>query len=951
MILELQLAAEKLRQVLLAQVRARPSCFPDRFSILGSTFVIDRLEFSDKSTIRGVTKSTSVRVPGVAPGTPATVATFNGRLVEYVQPMTVFAVDLTTLGTNGQNASANSFAEDTLRFLLTLQVTAGVPQLRFRLDSVDQSVTAPVIMSKASIDVAMDMDLSSIQGMLGGGGGPVVATNAGMTIDGAGARVVMRIELNEVADTQAAWRDFFQKPTVDLLGTNDWSLLVDKDLIVPLALAKVAEGLAGATGFALVSGPSASWMSADPAVYVTLEGDALKACTCFGVGINVRALVVITVGLSVPPSTTDVLRLTTWMGFIPDGAAIFCCTLTQALFWAHLGGAIFGEGEINWLGFILSVFFPVGVYIGATVVAYNQTPPITLGGACRKLSDSEFECDQPLQISAGPDFRFTLASIAANAGGPLFEGTMRTLAPAAVPLLTVDRVEPFAWRLGGSCHAGFGPECRAYIRLRGARTVCKAEILDDPRQCYSAAIEKNPLDPSWLMPHITLTPDVDKLHAPMQAPYPCRVLLWTDGGARLIEIATPQPITAAETAALDTAGQRARIRCLTDSSVFWEGTRRFNRKWLVDPPPETYSVQVWEILVTGLTPVEQVVAEDVAGNVVATALPSAVGMVHLSAHFVSEAEEEAEDAESAATVSDEVALALQQTASYRLMRSSAREASPSGSEEQEQDPERERDPSRQLVIKQVLLVRESTYLPGGRVRHLSAARMRNVPVLVTVTATGVRVLEVSDGQRPRVVQTILGRGIRGAAVWNDRLLVWGDDGMAVVPARQSQVGLPTPWLRAPVMDATTVGGQLAVLSAEGISLHSADLSCAAHVPAEGGASLLAAGPRLLVGEGNAVEAFDLSRPGAPRREAVHALPACSLYAAPPTNDARSVVFSRSGRGGGRLLALDDGQVRELVRYARDPWFHRTARVGNIVARLDRNAAVVTVLRIAGTYEA
>ncbi|HEY7410022.1 MAG TPA: hypothetical protein VII13_04735, partial [Vicinamibacteria bacterium] len=63
MILELQLAAEKLRQILLAQVRARPSCFPDRFSILGSTFVIDRLEFSDKSTIRGVTKSTSVRVP------------------------------------------------------------------------------------------------------------------------------------------------------------------------------------------------------------------------------------------------------------------------------------------------------------------------------------------------------------------------------------------------------------------------------------------------------------------------------------------------------------------------------------------------------------------------------------------------------------------------------------------------------------------------------------------------------------------------------------------------------------------------------------------------------------------------------------------------------------------------------------------------------------------------
>jgi hypothetical protein len=142
-----------------------------------------------------------------------------------------------------------------------------------------------------------------------------------------------------------------------------------------------------------------------------------------------------------------------------------------------------------------------------------------------------------------------------------------------------------------------------------------------------------------------------------------------------------------------------------------------------------------------------------------------------------------------------------------------------------------------------------------------------------------------------------------------------------------------------------------VLTTEGVRLHSADLSCVAHLPGNGACSLVAAGPRLLLGGRTGVEVFDLSAPDSPRPEGEHVLSAGSLYPAPPTNDSRSVVFRRDAAGGGRVLALDDSRTVELARYARDPWFHRTARVGDLVARLDRDGGAITILRIANTYEA
>ncbi len=92
--------------------------------------------------------------------------------------------------------------------------------------------------------------------------------------------------------------------------------------------------------------------------------------------------------------------------------------------------------------------------------------------------------------------------------------------------------------------------------------------------------------------------------------------------------------------------------------------------------------------------------------------------------------------------------------------------------------------------------------------------------------------------------------------------------------------MPKAYLPAPVLDATRVDGQLAVLTSEGVSLLSVDLSYAARLPAIGASSLLAAGSRLIVGGRSSIETFDLSIPTTPRRESEHARPAGTLFPAP-----------------------------------------------------------------------
>ena len=348
---------------------------------------------------------------------------------------------------------------------------------------------------------------------------------------------------------------------------------------------------------------------------------------------------------------------------------------------------------------------------------------------------------------------------------------------------------------------------------------------------------------------------------------------------------------------------------------------------------------------------EIVVARDEAGEVVATATASDEGMANLSATVATstmvarmarrseggEAGDAGEEGDARVSLSV-LDIAREERAPTRA---AARRA--------ERRPPRE-EQSRQLIVKQMLLVQDARIGLGARASQVTASLLKMVPVVIAVTADGVRVFDVTRSAAPRPLQVIAVGGLRGATVWSDQLLVWGDHGLAAIPAGASTAERPAARLSGPIVDVTSIDGQLAVLTGEGVTLLGPDSPARGPSPRPARRCCLAAGPRLVVGGPGGFDVFDLTNRLAPRRESGHATSACALHRAPATGDTRSVVFQRADGGGGTLLGLTPDGIVEITRFARDPWFHRGARLGTTIARLDDDATGITLLRIAGTYQ-
>ena len=254
--IELHLAPEKLRLLLLAQIRERDLCFPDDFKPEDFAQHKNDRTVNHLDVLAGPHDSRRRRNRrGARAGQLRRVLR---RPAGRVHPAAAdgLAPTLAELDAHGAQPTPNAFPDDKLHFELTMGVKAGVPLLRFRLASVESSLTSSTISSKAKIDVTMPMDLLAHLPTLGGK--PVTATNAGITIDSASTVVTMRVELNGTTDTSAAWRSFFRSAPASLLGsTDDWALLIpDSELVVPPVVSTISDALSRKTDLSVISGPA-----------------------------------------------------------------------------------------------------------------------------------------------------------------------------------------------------------------------------------------------------------------------------------------------------------------------------------------------------------------------------------------------------------------------------------------------------------------------------------------------------------------------------------------------------------------------------------------------------------------------------------------------------------------------------------------------------------------------
>ena len=867
MLLEFHVTAAKLRAILLSRLRVQKVCVTDEFTALGEVHFLDHVEFLDTATFERSPATATIHVPNAAD------AQIASTLVRYVQPVVLYATMFSTLeASNAAPSTPDRAPMINLLFDLTMRVQAGVPRFRITLDSVKADLldalapgTSDKIESKLDVEFETDMDISAIGALVGT---TTSATNAGMVVDQAGTRVTMRVEVNGSGNSVPAWSSFFNGPVPDLLSSNDWSVLIDKDLIVPVVVSRVAGGIQDAPSFSLDSGPSGAWSFAfGPRVVVSFSGEAIDACTCLWGEIDVDVDVTMTATLSVPQNNT--LRMNCTIEHDANDAEVFCCAMTAAQFWPIVGALMLDKGIVDWGQLFGGILLgPLAVFIGTVVMAANQTPDFDAPESCTKISDEELQCDQPVNISAGLG-TLTLTGIVGLPQGPLLSGTLFTGTSFGVGVLGTE-VSPFSWGITGSCNSGFHPSQSAGVLLTNNGSapigVCECSVIEDsdPQDVYLADLSDGGQQPSWVVGFVTIGANMtDEFLA---APYPCKLKIKSSGGARIITLAPPTSISDEEMQALQMQALLAKVNCYSAVDPFWGATGKFNPKWHVDPPPDGFVEHLWDVFIGGLQPGERVQAVDALGEARAAVTADRRGVARLTAVVAP------------ATGGAELALVRVAAGDKGSPISAFSHAHVEASAE-----------TRRVLIKEVTLIRRATLPLFGQCSQLSSGRMGGIPSVIAVTENGVRVFDVRTPRVARLAQTVVARGIRGAALWLDRLVVWGEQGIALLAPSESRIGFPAGGHRFErgVQDAASVGNLLRVHTVEEIMWLAPDLSPVSLPPVE----------------------VTLLRDTAEQRR--------------PTDEQRAAA----------------------------PWLADATRVGRVIARIDPGARTVGVYEVARTYDA
>src|SRR5437868_693321 len=115
MILELQIAAEKLRQTLLRQIQTRIFCKTSIVHALGKDFLLDHVDVREDSSLGRASGQQTVH-------RPSGDQTLDAAVVQYVQPVTLFLVTRADLAMNGAGASPALSATVDVSFELSLGV-------------------------------------------------------------------------------------------------------------------------------------------------------------------------------------------------------------------------------------------------------------------------------------------------------------------------------------------------------------------------------------------------------------------------------------------------------------------------------------------------------------------------------------------------------------------------------------------------------------------------------------------------------------------------------------------------------------------------------------------------------------------------------------------------------------------------------------------------------------
>lgn len=582
MIVDLQITADRLAANVRDQLRTRPVCLTKELKVGQETVLLDHVEITDRTSLRATPRTVTVVGQGNVPVELA------GAAVEVTQEVVLHLATVDDLLAAGTSPAASMFTHRLeIRFALDLTVVNGTPRLHVTyvppIDVGDLAQLVPGVGQQidaalTTLSGTMPLDIHGLDRLLLRS---LPAVNAGLALDTSGRLVTVRLEALTSRRTDALWQELYDGSAPDRLGGHDWAVFVDEALLAltTLELANAARPTVGTFG-----APVASWSPSGRGIRVTRRGTVEDVGT-----FDEDADVTVTMTLEFSVLSPDVLRLRLDLDVATD-----------------LGGLSGLVSDILGIEPDLESVLPTvngWTKVGATTYERTIYPGVSSPLLGHLVVDDLVPDRHGLHLTG-------------------HAVPLRPLAPAGLD------VEPtrFSWQLTGSCSSGIRIRNVGEATLTGTGStplhLCEARVLFDPAKQFPLTVVRDE--------HGTATAvrvEVGELSESYMSapPYPCMVLVKTNGGVRVVSLGIPAQASAQELQALTRARWVAVGSCYQLVNMFSDPVF-----WIPDPP-ERASLHRWDVVMAGLGYGEEVVMTDSAGRRAAAGVAGASGTVHLSA--------------------------------------------------------------------------------------------------------------------------------------------------------------------------------------------------------------------------------------------------------------------------------------------------------------------------------
>jgi hypothetical protein len=587
MIVDVQVTTDAFLQGIRNELRSRPICFTQELKLGTDTILLDHFEITDNTSLNTVPTRTQVIVKGVPQSLDASA-------LLVTQEVVLCFATITELQSNG--AAPTSITNPimrqsiTVQFLVTAVLIGGRPQFQVTyhppanaggLEAIQPGIGKMIDLQLASFSGNLPINLNAIDQLMGFS---PLFTNAGTMI--AGSRLSLLLEDSTDLDSATTWANFYAGLFPDRLDGKSWAVFIDKRLLLPVVL-NIANSPKGGD-FEPSGAPGADWSGNGHGVHAWQSGvlpDAGPLDTDVDVTVNVD------LNYSVP--SVDILQL-------------------------DLSLSASGEPS-GFLGSILDFFGFGGDASGAL-------PP---AAGWIKSGDASYKRSMFVAFTDPLLGHLALETVIPDPGGLHVAGTVHP--SVVIPANLQATLKPFAWGVHGSCGSGWDISCLGSIGLENIGTaplvLCSARVLFDPDNQFPVT-EVFPDSPSSLYVAVVSVKiqALSTQYANRPSPYPCLLLVQTNGGARVVSLGVPTNMSDAQNVNLQEKHAWLVVSCFKLVDHFWGSG--LNPKWIPDPPVDDRVLHLWQVLVRGLENQDQVAIVEGKDRIVAIGQPGETGAAY-----------------------------------------------------------------------------------------------------------------------------------------------------------------------------------------------------------------------------------------------------------------------------------------------------------------------------------